>query len=439
MEKETPWTQEVPSLISRLDQVLQNKTDEGAEETSQLLQQAKVALESLYSKVQELQRENERLKQREEEQDEELFQIDTNPVDEEESRDKITYVAATVGSLKEGGKEDGKDKESSPKPKPGPANTCFNCGGDHMIADCPKPKDFAAIARRKKEFQRSQAAFSNVRYHVDEEQRFAHLKPGVEVSERLRRAMGLRENQLPSYVYRMREMGYPPGWLREAEVHHSGVALYIAEGKALGDMDEEEGEMREDSEKTRYDIDKLVAWPGFNEEMPEGFRDEARSSGRGWPPQMRQEQSIDAMRRELGGDRAHTAYVRGDMQDTSVKRQGKEAQKEDVEMEEEEEKKVEVDPDLTGALRSDEVKIVNEGTPIVSTYSPFGSLPEQNAWAQGTTDHILFENLPDSTGKWDQMCQVLKKGRKMRENLKNIDKAENENEEEENQESEEAV
>ena len=51
---------------------------------------------------------------------------------------------------------------------------------------------------------------TNVRYHVDEAQKFEHLKPGLP-SEKLRRAMGLKQDQLPSYIYRMRSIGYPPG------------------------------------------------------------------------------------------------------------------------------------------------------------------------------------------------------------------------------------
>lgn len=29
----------------------------------------------------------------------------------------------------------------------------------------------------------------------------------------------------------MRQLGYPPGWLKEAEMEHSGLALYDGKGK----------------------------------------------------------------------------------------------------------------------------------------------------------------------------------------------------------------
>jgi zinc finger CCHC domain-containing protein 8 len=37
--------------------------------------------------------------------------------------------------------------------------------------------------------------------------------------------MGLQEDQLPSYIYRMRELGHPPGWLKAAEINYSGLGM----------------------------------------------------------------------------------------------------------------------------------------------------------------------------------------------------------------------
>ena len=46
-------------------------------------------------------------------------------------------------------------------------------------------------------------------------------------------ALGLRHNQLPEYIYRMRLLGYPPGWLKEAEVHRSAMSLIGGDGKGM--------------------------------------------------------------------------------------------------------------------------------------------------------------------------------------------------------------
>uniref|UniRef100_A0A3Q3JE05 Zinc finger CCHC domain-containing protein 8 n=1 Tax=Monopterus albus TaxID=43700 RepID=A0A3Q3JE05_MONAL len=135
-----------------------------------------------------------------------------------------------------------------------PKSVCFNCGsGSHQLRDCPEPKDMAAISERRKEFNQNnnQALQSNQRYHADEvEERFAKYKPGV-MSEELLTALGLDGSTLPPLIYRMRMLGYPPGWLKEAEMENSGLTLY--EGNDVGD-----------SQHISYDVSKLVEFPGFN-------------------------------------------------------------------------------------------------------------------------------------------------------------------------------
>lgn len=53
----------------------------------------------------------------------------------------------------------------------------------------------------------------------------SQIVPG-RVSSQLREALGIRENQLPPFVYRMREYGYPIGWLLEARVAKSNLAVH---------------------------------------------------------------------------------------------------------------------------------------------------------------------------------------------------------------------
>uniref|UniRef100_A0A3B3B6E1 Zinc finger CCHC domain-containing protein 8 n=1 Tax=Oryzias melastigma TaxID=30732 RepID=A0A3B3B6E1_ORYME len=140
-----------------------------------------------------------------------------------------------------------------------PKSMCFNCGSStHQLRDCPKPKDFAAISERRKEFNHSnnQAMQTNHRYHADEvEERFAKYKPGV-MSEELLSALGLDNNTLPPLIYRMRQLGYPPGWLKEAEMENSGLSLYDGKDQTIS-----------------YDVSKLVDFPGFNVPAPYRMRD----------------------------------------------------------------------------------------------------------------------------------------------------------------------
>uniref|UniRef100_A0A3B4G709 Zinc finger CCHC domain-containing protein 8 n=1 Tax=Pundamilia nyererei TaxID=303518 RepID=A0A3B4G709_9CICH len=151
-----------------------------------------------------------------------------------------------------------------------PKSMCFNCGSSsHQLRDCPKPKDMAAINERRKEFNQSnnQAMQSNQRYHADEvEERFAKYKPGV-MSEELLTALGIDENTLPPLIYRMRQLGYPPGWLKEAEMENSGLSLYDGNGNDGTVTD------NTNSQNLSYDVSKLVDFPGFNVAAPHKMKD----------------------------------------------------------------------------------------------------------------------------------------------------------------------
>ncbi|XP_070712197.1 zinc finger CCHC domain-containing protein 8 [Pempheris klunzingeri] len=152
---------------------------------------------------------------------------------------------------------------------------CFNCGAStHQLRDCPKPKDMAAINERRKEFNQNnnQAMQSNQRYHADEvEERFAKYKPGV-MSEELLSALGIDGNTLPPLIYRMRQLGYPPGWLKEAEMENSGLTLY--DGNVSND-----GNITDNSQNISYDVSKLVDFPGFNVPAPHKMKDEFMQNG----------------------------------------------------------------------------------------------------------------------------------------------------------------
>ena len=53
-----------------------------------------------------------------------------------------------------------------------------------------------------------------------------------------------------------------------------------------------------------------------------------------------------------------------------------------------------------------------EGTPIPQMYSEYKSLPSLDKWAVGMVDHINYENLPEATGHYDRVREILKKGKK---------------------------
>ncbi|XP_053328435.1 zinc finger CCHC domain-containing protein 8 isoform X2 [Spea bombifrons] len=161
------------------------------------------------------------------------------------------------------------------RPKP----CCFNCGSeDHQMRDCSKPRDLAHINMKRKEFMDacgdSGSQNQQQRYHADEE-RFGKYKPGV-ISDELREALGISESCLPPFIYRMRQLGYPPGWLKETEMEHSGISLY--DGKGCSDGELEDGESRTNKHLS-YDVSKLISYPGFNTPAPHWMADDWQSFG----------------------------------------------------------------------------------------------------------------------------------------------------------------
>ncbi|KFP37152.1 Zinc finger CCHC domain-containing protein 8, partial [Chlamydotis macqueenii] len=166
---------------------------------------------------------------------------------------------------------DGQEIQVKPKSRPKPH--CFNCGSeDHQMKDCPKPRNAARISEKRKEFMEACGETSNQnfqqRYHAEEvEERFGKFKPGV-ISGELQDALGVTNKSLPPFIYRMRQLGYPPGWLKEAEMEHSGLALY--DGR--GDGGTEEGSHQ--PKRITYDVSKLINYPGFNISTPSGIPDE---------------------------------------------------------------------------------------------------------------------------------------------------------------------
>ncbi|XP_041344647.1 zinc finger CCHC domain-containing protein 8 isoform X3 [Pyrgilauda ruficollis] len=146
------------------------------------------------------------------------------------------------------------------------------------MKDCPKPRNAARINEKRKEFLEACGDSSNQnfqqRYHAEEvEERFGKFKPGV-ISGVLQDALGVTDKSLPPFIYRMRQLGYPPGWLKEAEMEHSGLALYDGKGEV-----EAEDEGSPQPKRITYDVSKLVNYPGFNISTPSGIPDEWQMFG----------------------------------------------------------------------------------------------------------------------------------------------------------------
>ncbi|XP_073442131.1 zinc finger CCHC domain-containing protein 8-like [Dendrobates tinctorius] len=163
------------------------------------------------------------------------------------------------------------------RPKP----CCFNCDSeDHRLRDCPKPRDLAHIDMKREAFREFCEEFGNQnyqqRYYVEEvAERFQKFKPG-NISVELQEALGISDRQLPPYIYRMRQLGYPRGWLKEAELESSGLSLYDGKDSSDGDIVEEAMPKKI---QVSYDVSKLISFPGFNTPAHPGVSDDWREFG----------------------------------------------------------------------------------------------------------------------------------------------------------------
>lgn len=181
------------------------------------------------------------------------------------------------------------------------ALSCFNCDGDHNLRDCKEPRNHQKInANRKARTSKTE------RYHVDLSQKYGHCRPG-HISKKLAKALGLHSKDVPMHIFRMRKLGYPPGWLAEARVCHSGINLFGSDGTVVRESDDEEGAVEQ--EKDKYDPEKIIEYAGFNVDPPEDAYDDAKLFG---CPPMQEEHRKETFLANLGVNLA-TAYKRRKM------------------------------------------------------------------------------------------------------------------------------
>lgn len=173
-----------------------------------------------------------------------------------------------------------------------PKNACFNCDkATHSLRDCPEPRNMKKVNKARNEFNRKE-----LRYHDDNDNEYGHMIPG-QISEELRAALGLTTSQIPLHVYRMRMFGYPPAWIEESKIHHSGLSLFVEKDKRQLQPGEDDGEMENNNFK--YDIQKIYDYPGFNTQAGKSFVDLHRMYNT--PPLMPQH-SKEALIQSLGDD-----------------------------------------------------------------------------------------------------------------------------------------
>ncbi|CAG5135778.1 unnamed protein product, partial [Candidula unifasciata] len=258
--------------------------------------------------------------------------------------------------------------------------------------------------------------------------------------EALRQALGLTQDQLPQHIYKMRLYGYPPGWLAEARQIQSGVTIFDKNGRVTLITGEclEDGELQEDAAvetKTEYDVGKIIEYPGFTVPVPLGVIDEHNVY---MMPPIQQHQlkktlmtqttdKSSSKKRKRGKDRdAHAEVKKAKTEETKsedgeIKEEGEEngmeVKNEDGSEETTEGSNIEAEqaaassikcleaiPDLP--LSSSTISLSRDyGTPVLTREN--SGLPDATKFGQGIEEHIPFENLPNSTGTFEKMRNLI--------------------------------
>lgn len=176
-----------------------------------------------------------------------------------------------------------------------PSVVCFNCGGKHFLNECTKEINTARVSQKRKEMARERDAAPKKLRYFEHEMLSQRFQPG-KYSEELRKALDLCPEDLPPFIYRMRVLGYPPGWLTYAEVEKSGITIYglddndkSKENKKAGELEPGEVDVEEEVE---YDPNRLVDFPGFNVPVPPGVHDLCEKYG--MPPMLPHQQRSEA-------------------------------------------------------------------------------------------------------------------------------------------------
>ncbi|KAL8153900.1 hypothetical protein V2J09_011660 [Rumex salicifolius] len=168
-----------------------------------------------------------------------------------------------LGMALDGGSVD----ENSP-PDLREAARCFNCASySHSLKECSKPYNNVAVNNARKEFQSKKSKNSGsrlrTRYYQDSPAgKYDGLKPGC-LSSETRELLGLKDHEPAPWLARMRQLGYPPGYLDSEEKDQpSGIMIY-------GDDDTNCNNGNDCKPDSKVPPKKMsVAFPGINAPIP---------------------------------------------------------------------------------------------------------------------------------------------------------------------------
>lgn len=240
------------------------------------------------------------------------------------------------------------------------------------------------------------------------------IQPG-KISAELREALNLPENDLPIWIYRMRALGYPPGWLKKAIVDTSDIF----------DTDKDtESKKRKHSpnEEVQYDHSKLIEYPGFNSPMPKGCNDYHYYVNM---PAMLAHQQLEYAKKHMNSfkplqakriktsssnslDRSNNVSLSSAIDttfETDMTRNGT-PDDESPDVTSANSSKVSMEGNKSTASTSliEGIKLVSKGSPMPK---PVERAPLEKFSEGVVGDLLYFENIASSTGKFDNIRGLL--------------------------------
>ncbi|KAK4052129.1 hypothetical protein OIV83_002423 [Microbotryomycetes sp. JL201] len=99
----------------------------------------------------------------------------------------------------------------------GTGRACFNCRGDHVLSECPFHHDKRIIAANRAIFREEESGRTlgslGIASDTDKSRAFLqNFKPG-RISADLYKALGMFGGSDAPFYWKMRDFGYPPGWV----------------------------------------------------------------------------------------------------------------------------------------------------------------------------------------------------------------------------------
>jgi len=157
------------------------------------------------------------------------------------------------------------------------AARCFNCGSyNHSLRECQRPRDNTAVNNARKQHKSRRNQRNRTRYYQKSPAgKYDGLRAGA-LDDVTRQLLGLGELDPPPWLDRMREIGYPPGYLDvDDEDQPSGIVIYTDREIA----DQEDGEIMEVESDSSKPKRRTVKFPGINAPIPDNADERLWGSG----------------------------------------------------------------------------------------------------------------------------------------------------------------